>query len=497
MNKPLRATQWQHAIVMLSYTVVAVLVVACLYSAQAVFIPLALAMLFTLVLSPPVTLLQRLRLGRIPAVILVVVLSGGLLFGMSWLVARQFVELAAELPQYSDAIKTKVRDLKKLAGGATGGKMGRLVEDISHELQSETPPPKKSGPNRTDDDKDKTADEFVDDLLPKDTPHADRAGQPPTIVSPPPLVVQPDSTDWLGRLTGAVASLGESAASIALALVLTIFMLLNRENLRDRLIRLIGHGRLTATTKAFDEAVSRISRFLLMQLVVNSTYGMALSLGLLILGVPYALFWGLLAAVLRYIPYLGAWIAAIPPVLISFVMSEGWTQPMLVVGWIVSIELVSNNVVEPKLYGHSIGVSEVALLVAAAFWAFLWGPIGLVLSSPLTVCLVVLGKYVPALEFLDVLLGDKPALQPHETFYQRLLARDKEEAAQVAAAQAKALSPRQVYNALIMPALSYFRHDCDHNELSEADQQFILTATREIVDDLGVLISGCSAGGAH
>ena len=179
-----------------------------------------------------------------------------------------------------------------------------------------------------------------------------------------------------------------------------------------------------------------------------------------------------------------------PPVLISFVMSEGWTQPLPVLGWIVLIELVSNNVVEPKLYGRSIGVSEVALLVAAAFWAFLWGPIGLVLSSPLTVCLVVLGKYVPALKFLDILLGDQPALQPHETFYQRLLARIKRRRRGSATAQAKTLSPHQVYDALIVPALSYFRHDFDHNELSEADQQFILTATREIVDEVGLLIAG-------
>jgi hypothetical protein len=259
----------------------------------------------------------------------------------------------------------------------------------------------------------------------------------------------------------------------------------SNEQLRDRLIRLRGHGRLTATTKAVDDAMHRISRFLVMQLIVNGTYGLALAIGLLVLDVKYALLWGLLAAVLRYIPYLGASIAAAPPILLSFVMSAGWTQPLLVVGWIVLVELVSNNVVEPLLYGHSIGVSVVALLVAAAFWTVLWGPIGLVLSSPLTVCLVVLGKYSAKLQFIDILLGDGPALQPYQTLYQRLLARDTDEARAITQGQLSVIRADEVYDALLVPALAYFKGDLEQHQLTERDERFLLSTMRELVGEVG------------
>jgi hypothetical protein len=222
-----------------------------------------------------------------------------------------------------------------------------------------------------------------------------------------------------------------------------------------------------------------------MQALVNGTYGVALAMGLFCLGVEHAFLWGFLAAVLRYIPYIGAWVAAVPPVFLSLAMFAGWIQPLLVVGLIVLIELVSNNVMEPRLYGQSMGVSEVALLVSAAFWAFLWGPIGMVLSSPLTVCLVVLGKYVPSLEFLDVLLGDEPALDSDVSYYQRLLARDQDEATELVLDRVKAAPPERVYDELLVPALNYAKRDRERDELAEADEQFILRATREIVEDLG------------
>jgi predicted PurR-regulated permease PerM len=462
---------WQRSIVVTAYLLIAVVAVGAMYWAQAVFIPLALAMLLTLVLAPLVATLQRIGFGRTPAVVLVVALTAGLTCGLGWIVTRQFVQLAYELPGYSDTIKAKVRSLRELAAGPSTGRLGRLFDEISSELQSAPLDAKKS------------ASAPVDRTSPPSTgpsqPGAENSAQPQ------PVVVAPESPAWFTYLTAALGSLGDALATFGLAVVLTIFMLIHRERLRDRLILLIGHGRLTATTKAFDEAVHRISRFLLMQLLVNGSYGMALAAGLLLLGVPYALLWGLLAALLRYIPYLGAWIAALPPVLVSFVMSEGWTQPLLVVGWIILIELVSNNIIEPLLYGHSMGVSTVALLVAAAFWTFLWGPIGLVLSSPLTVCLVVLGKYVPQLKFIDILLGDEPALKPHESFYQRLLARDSDEARQIAMALCEALPPRDVFDALVVPALSYFKRDAMQNLLSDRDERYLLRALREIIAELG------------
>ena len=192
-----------------------------------------------------------------------------------------------------------------------------------------------------------------------------------------------------------------------------------------------------------------------------------------------------MAAVLRYVPYIGIWIAALPPILLSLAMFAGWAHPLLVIGLFLTVELFASNVAEPRLYGRSIGVSEVALLVAAAFWTFLWGPIGLILSSPLTVCLVVLGKYVPPLKFLDVLLGDEPPLDAHVTFYQRLLARDQDEATQLVLAQAKASPPEQIYDDFLIPALNYAKRDREGDDLTESDEQFILQAIREILEDLG------------
>jgi hypothetical protein len=247
----------------------------------------------------------------------------------------------------------------------------------------------------------------------------------------------------------------------------------------------VSRGQITVMTKALDDAGRRISRFLLMQLFVNVAVGLAVGVGLLAIGVQYAFLWGFLAAVFRYIPYIGIWIAAVPPLILSLAMFPGWSQPLLLIGLFLVIELTASNVIEPRLYGHSIGVSEVALLVAAALWAFLWGPIGLILSSPLTVCLVVLGKYVPQLKFLDVLLGDEPALDAHVTFYQRLLARDQDEATQLVLAQVKASSPEQVYDDFLVPTLNYAKRDRERDDLTESDEQFVLQATREILEDLG------------
>lgn len=461
MSKAAVLPAWQRAVIVMSGTVVAVVVFSCLYWAQAVFIPLALAIFLTFLLSPLVSALQRRWLGRVPAVLLVVTLATLLLGGVGWVGTHQVLSLVDELPQYTGNILDKIKSLRALTQGAGTGRVGRMIEEIVGEFKT------------------KAANPAHAPILPT-TPNARPAPE-----QPPAVVVQPESPAWLGRLPVALGPVVESLGGLALSTILVIFMLLKREDLRNRLIRLMGQGRITATTKAVDVAGQRISRFLLMQVIVNGTYGLALALGLFVLGVKHALLWGFLAAVLRYIPYLGAWIAAIPPVLLSLAMFEGWVQPLLVIGLIALIELVSNNVLEPQLYGQSMGVSEVALLVSAAFWALLWGPIGMVLSSPLTVCLVVLGKYVPQLEFLDVLLGDEPALDADVSYYQRLLARDQDEATQLVFKQVKAGPPELVYDTLLLPALTYIRRDSEHAELSQADVQFVYKATSEILEDLG------------
>ncbi len=306
----------------------------------------------------------------------------------------------------------------------------------------------------------------------------------PIIVHPTPVVMEPETPAWVTRLLGFISPVLESLAQAALTMVLVIFMLLNREDLRDRLIRLIGHGRITVTTKALDDAGQRISRYLLTQLLINSTYGLAFGLGLFAIGFQHALLWGFLAGALRYVPYVGTWITSALLIALSLAMFPGWTHTLLVLALIGTLELVTYNLVEPWLFSQSIGVSEVALLVAAAFWAFLWGPIGLILSGPLTVCLVVLGEYVPQLEFLAVLLADQDALDPDVRFYQRLSAKDQDEASQIVSSYIQTTSPEKVYDDLLMPALAYANRDRHRNVLDEDDVQFIWKAMREIVEDL-------------
>lgn len=451
---------WQRALVVLTGTVVGVVVVSCLYWAQTVLVPVALAVFLSFLLAPLVTRLQRRGLGRTPSVVVVVLLAALVLGGIVTLVATEVTSLAGELPTYTDNIREKVKSLRQVGHGTD--RLEKMIQDITGEWKSEPASPQ-----------DGKADE----------PSGDPVGLAPEKLSA--VVVKPESAAWLSRLPDLLTPVVKLVGGLALALVLVVFMLLKRENLRNRLIRLVGHGRMTVTTKALDDAGQRISRFLLMQLIINTAFGFVLAVGLLLIQVPHALLWGFLAAVLRYVPYLGSSVTAGVLILFSLAFFPGWVQPCLVVGLIVVLELLTANAVEPRLFGHSMGVSEVALLVAAAFWAFLWGPIGLVLSSPLTVCLVVLGKYVPQLEFLDVLLGDEPSLDTDIIYYQRLLARDQDEATQLVLAHAKTSPLENVYDELLVPGLNFVKQDRERDNLTEGDEQFILRATREIVEDLG------------
>lgn len=457
MVKTSSAPAWQRAVVLQTGLVAGVVIVACLYWAQTVFIPVALAVFLTFLLSPLVNVLQQRGLGRVPSVLLVVVLSATVLGGIGWAATHQVVGLAEQLPTYTGNITKKVQALREMTEGT--GRLGQMIQDITEAWQAR---PDAAG-----------------------HPAGAAPAAPAQPGQPPALVVQPEGPAWLGRVPGALGSLAEHLGGLALAFLLLLFMLLKREDLRNRLLRLVGHGRLTASTKAVEEAGDRISRFLVMQAVLNASFGLLLSCGLLLLGVDYALLWGFLAGVLRYVPYLGVWIAATFPLTLSLAMSEGWLSPLLVLGLFLVLEVVISSVLEPWLFGKSMGVSEVALLISAAFWAFLWGPIGMVLSSPLTVCLVVLGRYVPQLEFLEVLLGDEPALDPQASYYQRLLARDQDEATAVVLARLKAVPPEQVYDDVLVPALNYAKQDRLRDDLSEADARFIVAATREVIEDLG------------
>ncbi len=463
MSKTTSAVEWQRAIVLLSGTVVTVVAVTILYWAQSIFIPVALAVFLTFLLNPLVTRLRYWGLSRTPAVILTVCTAAMALGLSGWVVTAQISSLLHELPKHTHTVTAKVKSLKHMIGGS--GRIAQMIEEVTNEL--------KGTPAKSEGDEDDTTPEE----------------QAPAVERPKAVILEPQSPAWLSRITSFLSPLMEYLGELALAIILVIFMLQQREEFRNRVIKLVGQGRIVAATKFVDEAAQRISRFLLMQAIVNGTFGLVLGFGLMAIGVKYALLWGFLAAMLRYLPYIGPYFAAVLPISTSLALNDGWSSTLMVVGLFLTLELVVSNFVEPWLYGQSMGVSEIALLVSAAFWAFLWGPIGLVLSSPLTVCLVMLGRYVPQLEFLAVLLGDEPALASHVSFYQRLLARDQDEAEDLILERLKAEPQDQVFDTMLVPALCATRESLSRGEITEADERAILQSISEIVEDLGDILA--------
>jgi predicted PurR-regulated permease PerM len=425
-----------------------VLIVTVLYWAQAVLVPFALALLLTFVLTPPVTWLQR-WVGRIPAVLLVVTFVFAALGLAGWGLTRQMDSLAGDLPGYRANIRTKVADVRAASRGGAVGKLQETLEGIKTDLGADAP---------------------------KGT------------VSRPVVVTSTAATGfsafaWLGPVVGPLSTAGLVAAMV-------IFMLLERRDLRNRLIGLIGYGQLATTTKAFDEAASRVSRQLLMQSLVSLLYGIAAFVGLYFLDVPYPLVWATLGAALRFIPYVGPVLGAGAPILVSLAALQGWSGPLIVLALFVVLELFTNLVLETVLYAGAVGVSQVVLLVSVAFWTWLWGPLGLLMASPLTVCLVVLGKHVPGLAFVGVLMNDTPALAPEYGFYQRLVARDQSEAAELIDSHIKTGPPESVYDALLLPALSYAERDRLEHRLSLEEEAAVIEATRELIVDAAETIGG-------
>jgi predicted PurR-regulated permease PerM len=417
-------------------------VIVVLYWAQAVLVPIALAVLLTFVLTPPVSWLER-WLGRVPAVLAAVTLVFIVLGLAGWGLARQMDHLADDLPTYRVNILAKIADIRGAGKGGSVEKLQETIEGIKTDLgQSSAPTGTSSRP----------------------------------IVVTSELVTGFPGFSWLGPIVGPVGTAG-------LVLAMVIFMLLERRDLRDRLIGLFGLGHLTVTTKAFDEAGTRVSRQLLMQSLVNLVYGLAAGIGLYVLGVPYPMVWAALGAALRFIPYIGPVIGAGAPILVSLAALPGWAGPLWVVALFVVLELFTNLVLETVLYAGAAGVSQVALLVSLAFWTWLWGPLGLLMATPLTVCLVVLGKHVPGLEFVGMLMADTPALAPEFGYYQRLLARDQSEAADLIEQHIKTQAPLSVYDALLLPALNYAERDRLEQRLSLDEETAVIDATRELLSD--------------
>jgi predicted PurR-regulated permease PerM len=441
---------------------VLVVVVGALYLGSEILIPLALAILLSFALAPIVIRLRRWGLGRIPSVFAVVLLLFIALIGLGSILATQLADLATNLPTYEWNLRSKIRELRiAVPSGGVIERTSDMLQDLRQELQDGAKPAAEGGG--------------------EGQAAGSGEGEPPK-----PVLVQVQSPEAtaLETLRDVGLPLIAPFATAGLVVVLVIFMLIQREDLRDRVLRLVGGREVARATEAMDDAAKRISRYLLMQLIINVLYGIPVGIGLYVIGVPNPILWGCLATVLRFIPYLGPVLGALCPIALSFAVAPGWTLPLLTIGLFVVLELFSNNVLEPWLYGSSTGLSPVAVLVAAVFWTMLWGPIGLLMSTPLTVCLVVLGRHVPQLGFFDILLGDEPALAPEVKFYQRLLARDPEEATELAEEYLEDGSLDKLYDSVILPALVHAEQDRLRDGLPRATVEEIAEDTIGVIDEL-------------
>src|SRR3984957_8547974 len=437
--------------------VVAVVAIVTLYFARIVLIPFALALLITFILTPVVKLLERIHFGRIPSAILVVLLSVGACGVVGWTVAKQFSQVVNQLPDYKANIRTKLTSLHWKSPHALDNASQTMTE-ISKDL-APAPPGQRSG--------DAT---LTHPTLLRPTPEAKPI--PVEVVKSPALPLE------------SMQNVLELLASVLIVLVFTIFMLIRREDLRNRLISLAGDGNLRLVTQTLDDASARVSRYLLLQFVVNTCYGIFIGTCLHFIVLPGALLWGVIVGTLRFLPYIGPPLGGIMPLLLSLAVFDGWTRPLIVLGLFVFTEVIVSNLVEPFLYGIHTGISSLAILVAAIFWTAIWGPIGLVLSTPLTVCVLVVGRHVPRLRFLQILLGDEPALTPDSRFYQRLLAMDYEEAREVLQKCLNEMSLEELYENVLIPALGLAEQDRHQNLLQDENERFISQSTRELIDEL-------------
>jgi predicted PurR-regulated permease PerM len=429
--------------------VVGVVVVAALYVGRDVLIPITLAVLLSFVLAPLVALLRRLWLGKVPAVMLAALLALGAMIVLGGLIGAQIASLAADAPRYAVTVERKLDAVRAV----TLGQLSSVLERISSGLDGAAQTPSEAAAGVND-------------------------------VAPIPVEVReasPSPFEIARRILSPVVS---PLATAAIVFVVAIFVLIQREDLRDRLIRLAGATDLHRTTTALDDAARRLSRYFLTQFAINTVYGVVTWLVLLTVGVPGALLWGILAGLMRFLPYIGTPIAAIPPLLLAAAVDPGWTMALLVATYFAVAEAAMGYVVEPLTFGQSTGLSPASVIVAAIFWSWIWGPIGLILAMPLTLCLVVLGRHVDRLEFLDILLGDRPALSPSKSFYQRMLAGDPDEALDQAEALLKTQSLTCYYDDVVLKGLQLAAIDASRGALPRDRLDAVRDSARSVVSDL-------------
>jgi predicted PurR-regulated permease PerM len=431
--------------------------IGVLYFAREILIPFAFALTLAFLLAPVVTLLQRLHIGRVMSVLSTVLVSIVAAGGIGWILANQLVDVANQLPLYRENIHAKIEAFHIPVTGQLGH-AAESMKDIERELTGSGAP------------------------SPASPPQGQNRKQPnaPPALPVPVRVVQSPANGWtqlrdLG--TPVLAPLGRAG----IVVIFAVFMLIKREDLRNRLLRLVGLGQLNLMTQALDDAAGRVSRYLLLQFLVNAGFGILFGFGLYLIGVPYPALWGVVAGILRIVPYVGTLIAATLPIALSLACFDGWLKPLLVFALVLGLELIIANFVEPWLYGVHVGISSLALLVTAVFWTVLWGPAGLILSTPLTVCVVVLGRYVPHLSFLHILLGDEPVLAAEAQLYQRLLAMDQLEAHTIVDRFLKGRPLVELYDSVLIPALSMAEQDRHKGAIDAAREEFLFLSINEMI----------------
>ena len=437
--------------------VLAVIAVGTLYFGREIFVPIALAILLSFVLAPAVRFLEDWYVPRAAAVISVVLLAFAVLFAAGGVVATQLAELANDLPRYQSTMREKIQSIRgTTATSSTLERAADVLQDLSKELEK---PKVQTRP------------------LPRpDAGTGDVVPIPVEVRQPPPTALE--------SLAKLISPLLHPLATSGIIVVFVIFILFQREDLRNRMIKLAGSHDLQKTTAALDDAAQRLSRLFLTQAALNSAFGIVIGVGLWLIGVPSAVLWGILAAVLRFVPYIGAFIGAVFPLVLAAAVDPGWSMLIWTGLLFLTVEPLVGHVIEPLVYGHSTGLSPVAVVLAATFWTALWGPIGLVLAIPLTVCLVVLGRHVERLAFLDVMFGDRPALSPPEIFYQRMLAGDPAEVIDKAEEFLKEKSLSAYYDDVALKGLKLAQRDVAHARLDPARIDKIKDTVGELVDTL-------------
>ncbi len=427
-------------------------VILILYFARPVLIPLALALTLNFLLTPMVLWFQKLPMRRVPAVALVILISVAVVAGTGWVVADQLLQVASDLPKYRLNIHNKIEALH-LPPESTLGRAAASVKDLGQELTDA-----ETSLNKT-------------------------ASQP---AGPLPVQVVPPPASGVQYLRDMLRPALQPLGTAGMVLIFTLFILIKQVDLRNRFLRLAGVAQLHTMTLALDDAARRISRYLVMQVLVNGCYGVCFGVGLFLIGIPNAVLWGVFAGVFRIVPYAGILTATAFPLLLALAAFNGWGPPVLVLLLFALLELITTNLVEPLLYGARTGISSLALLVSTVFWTMLWGWAGLVLAVPLTVVAIVFGRYVPRMSFLHILLGDETALSIEAQFYQRLLALDQEDARTIADTFLKTHSLVSLYDQVMVPALTLAEQDRHKGALDEARESFLFLSLSEIVSELAV-----------